>query len=240
MDLTWHGDPLFWILLLGPLLFVVHHALFSPDRWGGGARAVGSSKLAGAFLFGVVPAILLGALGFDPVAVALTPPGLGPFVIVVGIASMVILPLVAIAGRRSGEAGGLPQMHHGSMSAEFVVASAGVWALYLLGYEVLFRGFLLVPLVEEWGLWPALAANTGMYVLAHLHKDRSELLGCIPMGFVFGLMALYTGGIWAPWLLHVAIVLTHENATARANPSVSWWSSRPARRTTEPETSVPE
>ncbi len=223
LDLTWQGEPLFWILLFGPVLFAVHHALLGPDRWGDDARAVGSSKLAGAFVFGVGSTVLLGALGFDPVAVALTPPPLFVFVILVGIACLVILPLIAIAGRRAGEDGGRPQMVRSTMGPEFVVASAGVWALYLLGYEVLFRGLLLAPLVDAWGFWPALAANVGFYVLAHLHKEPAELLGCIPMGFVFALMALYTGGIWAPWLLHLAIVLTHENATARANPEIAWW-----------------
>lgn len=224
-DLSWTGDDLAWILLAGPTLFLLHHCLLAPARWGEGPRAVGASKLWGAFLFGVVPAVILGLLGRDPIAVALRPPGLVPLVIVAGVAGLLVLPLIVLSARRLTQSESVPQLRRARMTPEFIVASAGVWALYLLGYEFLFRGFLLVPLVEAWGVWPALAASTGFYALAHLHKDPAEALGAIPMGLVFGLMALYTGGIWAPWLLHLAILLTHENVAARANPSIHWWAS---------------
>lgn len=226
VDLTWAGDDLFWILLAGPTLFVLHHTLLAPARWGEGARAVGASKLWGAFLFGVVPAVLLGFLGRDPIALGLRPPALAPFVIVVGVVGLLVLPLVVLDARRRVDSSSVPQLRRSRMTPEFVVASVGVWALYLLGYEFLFRGFLLAPLAEAWGAWPALACSTALYVLAHLHKGSAEVLGSIPMGLVFGLMALYTGGIWAPWLLHLAMVVVHENVAARANPSLHWWASR--------------
>jgi membrane protease YdiL (CAAX protease family) len=220
-DLTWSSDPLVWILLLGPALFALHHALLGPDRFGDGVRAVAASKLWGAGLFGLVPAVVLGALGLDPIAVGLRPPEFIPFVIVTGVLGLLVLPLVALGARRGGAS---PQMRRSRMGPEVIVASAGVWALYLLGYEFLFRGVLLVPLAEAWGAWPALAVSGGLYGLAHLHKGRAELIGSLPMGIVFGVMALYTGGIWAPWLLYLAIVLVHENVSARADPGIRWWS----------------
>ena len=204
---------------------MLHRYLLAPARFGEGPRAVATSKLWGAFLFGLGPAVALGALAMDPIATGLRPPDGIAFVIVTGVVGLVALPLVALSARGLGDSESTPQMRRPRMTPEFIVASAGVWALYLLGYEFLFRGFLLVPLVEEWGVWPALAANTGLYTFAHLHKGAAETIACLPMGIVFGLMALYTGGIWAPWLLHVAIVLVHENVAARANPSIQWWAS---------------
>lgn len=223
MDLSWPPDPLALLVLLGPTLFVVHHAFLSAERLGGGVRGVAASKLWGAFLFGLVPPVVLGALEINPVAVGLRLPSLLPFIIVVGVAGLLILPLVAAQGRKDAAAGVLPQLHRRRMSPEFVVASAGILGIYLLGYEYLFRGLLLTPLVDAWGVWPGLAVSTGLYALAHLHKGPAELVGSLPMGLVFGLMALYTGSIWAPWALHVAIALVHETTVARHAPGLRWW-----------------
>ena len=39
------------------------------------------------------------------------------------------------------------------------------WFLYLFGYEFLFRGVLLIPLIEPLGMWPAIAINTAFIQL---------------------------------------------------------------------------
>ncbi len=89
------------------------------------------------------------------------------------------------------------------------------WAVYLLGYECVFRGALLSGLVEPMGVWPALATVTGLYTLAHLHKPAAETMSCIPMGLVFGWCALETGGFLGPAALHLLIAVTHDRFAAR-------------------------
>lgn len=94
--------------------------------------------------------------------------------------------------------------------------SAAAWALYLLGYEALFRGVLVAGLATVWDPVTAVVVHTAIYVLAHLHKPAAETVSCFVMGPVFAILAWWTDGFWAPWLLHVIIAVANENASARA------------------------
>ena len=46
------------------------------------------------------------------------------------------------------------------------------WFLYLFGYEFLFRGVLLIPLIDPLGMWPAIAINIAVYSATHIPKGR--------------------------------------------------------------------
>ena len=93
--------------------------------------------------------------------------------------------------------------------------NAATWTLYLLGYEFFFRGFLLFAVADAWGVWAGVCATTLAYVYAHLPKNADETIGTIPMGVVFALGALWSGGIWAPWLAHVIIANTSDLLASR-------------------------
>ena len=107
-------------------------------------------------------------------------------------------------------------------NASPVLKSWIAWAVYLWGYELLFRGFLLFELVAHWGVWPGLTVSTVLYVMAHLDKLADETAGSLFAGFLFGAMALLSGGIWAPWLLHTLIATVTESLAARANPTIDY------------------
>jgi len=94
--------------------------------------------------------------------------------------------------------------------------SLGSWAVFLLGYEYLFRGALLFTLEAGMGAWPALGVTAAMYSLAHLHKPLlGEALGSIPMGVLFGAMSLATGSFLPAFALHLAIAWTTELGASR-------------------------
>ena len=92
------------------------------------------------------------------------------------------------------------------------------WGVYLLGYEAFFRGWLLFVLVDAVGLWLALGWMTTLYVAVHLTKNAQEAAACLPMGFVFGGVALWTGSFWAPMLAHACIAITAETLATRPSP----------------------
>lgn len=140
--------------------------------------------------------------------------------LVVGL--VVVLPVVALSAKSPAMQRRYPEIRVGVWSRALAVRSLGASAIYLLGYELFFRGLLTFGLVAVLGVWPGLSAMTAIYVVAHLRKDASETFACIPMGYVFGLMALQTGSIVAPWLLHVALAWTNEVITARRNPAMEY------------------
>lgn len=73
--------------------------------------------------------------------------------------------------------------------------------------EVYFRGWLQPLCCSRWGPWLGLAATAALFTVLHLiGGDRSLLsLGALFLGgLMFGLLALRSGGLWAPWAAHFA------------------------------------
>jgi membrane protease YdiL (CAAX protease family) len=90
------------------------------------------------------------------------------------------------------------------------VTSLAAWAIYLFGYELLFRGFLIFGIAPIVGPWTAIAISTGLYTLAHLEKDFSETAGCVPFGIAMGVLSSWSGSFLAPWLVHFAVAAVAE------------------------------
>ena len=114
-----------------------------------------------------------------------------------------------------------PRLRVPHWTPALVRTNAFGWVVYLAGYELLFRGVLVLGLSHVLGPWPALAAGTGLYVLQHLPRGPGECLGSLPMGIVFGLMTLDTGSVQSAWLLHVFIAVGAEAMVIRNNPSLA-------------------
>ncbi len=152
-----------------------------------------------------------------------TPPGLSTAACLAG-ALAVLGPILWASGRTASVQANQPEVRAPVQPPDMVLRGWIAWAIYLLGYEYLFRGALLFGLAATLGAWPALAITTALYALVHLPKPMlGETLGSVAMGFVFGAMALGTGAIWAPWLLHLGIVVITETSSGRANPTIRWW-----------------
>jgi len=97
-----------------------------------------------------------------------------------------------------------------------LLAWVGLYALYYLAFEFFYRGFLLRTLEPHWGLSAALWTQTLTSTLVHLGKPLSETLGALPMGLLFGLMAVRGRSILAPFLVHLTVgVLTDVFSLAR-------------------------
>jgi membrane protease YdiL (CAAX protease family) len=170
-------------------------------------------RLSGLVLLGVAP-LVVGwiAWGRAPSAYGVTWQGVGWWQTGAWVAgaAAALLPVVWVASGGRGHQAMYPQARLTRWTPRRWGVNAATWAVYLLGYEAFFRGFLLWPLLEPFGVWPAVGVNTALYVYAHLPKEAGETLGCVVMGVVFALMALTTGAIWAPWLAHVVVATASE------------------------------
>ncbi|MCK6547604.1 CPBP family intramembrane metalloprotease [Myxococcota bacterium] len=185
------------------------------------ARAVILQKLAGAVLLGVVPAIVALAFGRGPAELGLVPASLGRTLIAALALAVIALPAVVKTARRPESWAHYPQITAKTWTRRLERSSALAWAIYLVGYELCFRGVLLFPLVVLLGPWPAIAISTLAYTFAHLPKNAAECVGCIPMGVIFAVAALWSGSIWAVFLAHLAIAVTSEQVAIRANPAIT-------------------
>jgi hypothetical protein len=86
-----------------------------------------------------------------------------------------------------------------------VFVSALLFALQVGAEEVFFRGWLQPILCLRWGPWVGLAATSVIFGAAHSFLQPVSLLASLNIvlaGAVFGLLALRTGGLWAPFAAH--------------------------------------
>jgi membrane protease YdiL (CAAX protease family) len=78
----------------------------------------------------------------------------------------------------------------------FMTFEAAYLLLYYMAWEFLYRGILFFPLIPAIGLVPALSIQTIISTLHHVGHPQSEILAALGAGFIFGLVAYFTGSIF--------------------------------------------
>ncbi len=103
----------------------------------------------------------------------------------------------------------------GSSGSAFVLHAA-FYALFYLGWEFHFRGFLQMGLRGSIGPVNALLVQTLASCLLHLGKPAVETFAAIPAGIFWGLLVYRTGSLLAPILLHVLLGVALD-------AMILWW-----------------
>ncbi len=79
------------------------------------------------------------------------------------------------------------------------------YLIYYIGFEFLFRGFMLFGLEKRYGALAAILIQTIPSAIIHIGKPASESFGAIFAGLVFGYLAIRTRSVLYPLLLHAII-----------------------------------
>ena len=103
-----------------------------------------------------------------------------------------------------------PQIRVREWNSGLLVVSALSWITYLIGYEFLFRGYLLFSCLESFGYWPAIIINVCLYSLFHVHKGSREAIGSLFFGFLLCYLTLHLGSFWIAIFVHVTMALSNE------------------------------
>lgn len=137
-----------------------------------------------------------------------------------------LIPLILILGNVAAKKPGnlklYPQIRASTWTRGMILLSGISWLLFLIGYEFLFRGFVLHASLELVGTVPAIALNCALYAFAHFYKGPGETFGAIPVGILFCYLTLITGNIWCAVLLHSVMALSNEWFSLRAHPEMSF------------------
>ena len=184
----------------------------TPDQ--GSIKHVFFTKWFGFVSMGVVPTVL--CLMFIP-EISLAQYGLAfipetsVFTVVwtLGL-SVLVIPLAYFSAKKPKNLINYPQIRAKVWTKKTLFINLLGWALYLFGYELLFRGVLLVPLVEPLGVWAAIAINIALYSATHIPKGLDETIGAIPLGFTLCLLTLASGTIWIAFFVHLAMAWTNS------------------------------
>jgi len=128
---------------------------------------------------------------------------------------LLVLPISFYRAKNPNNLAQYPQIRFRPWNPRITVLNSLSWFLYLIAYEFLFRGWLFFGCLEQFGSFGAIAINVILYSLAHIHKGRLETVGSIPLGIVFCGLALWTGSVWTPLLVHCTISISTEWFSAR-------------------------
>ena len=123
--------------------------------------------------------------------------------------------LVAYVNVRNSEKTHYPQFKLDRWTFPYKCLTYSTWALYLIGYEFMFRGILLFGTVEELGYYPAIILNVVLYAFVHLHKGWKEVVGCFILGPILCVMALKTDCLVTPIFVHLSLCLSNEYFSIR-------------------------
>ncbi|MCH2229422.1 MAG: CPBP family glutamic-type intramembrane protease [Crocinitomicaceae bacterium] len=134
--------------------------------------------------------------------------------------SILVIPLAYFSAKKPKNLVNYPQIRAKKWTRKTLFINLLGWALYLFGYEFLFRGTLLIPLVEPLGVWPAIAINIALYSATHIPKGLDETLGAIPLGLVLCLLTLASGTIWIAFIVHVAMAWTNSLTALKHHPDI--------------------
>lgn len=170
------------------------------------------NKLWGSFWFGILGtsvAFLLFSIS-GPREIGLVFPLSGNPLRFTLLWSLILLPLATMLtlvksrsiAKNGGDFGRYPEigMHHWDFYTFFI--HIFFWSIYLLAYELMFRGYLLFLLVGPLGQWPSIGINIALYSAVHIPKGPQEAVGALVLGFLLCLISLQTGSIFVAFAVH--------------------------------------
>lgn len=144
------------------------------------------------------------------------------------VTSLIIIPINFFIAGKPENLKQYPQIRINNWSkSTFLVDGAG-WFMYLLAYEYLFRGVLLVGVYPTLGMMNAIVIGTSIYALAHIHKGSKETFGSIPVGLLVCFITFETGSIWASFFIHLVMALSNEFFAFYRNPKMLY-NSKPVK-----------
>lgn len=136
--------------------------------------------------------------------------------------SAIVIPLAVFSAKKPKNLLNYPQIRASNWNQKTFRLNLWGWAIYLFGYELLFRGILLFPLVEAFGIWLAIAVNVALYSATHIPKGIEETIGAVPLGFVLCLLTLMAGNIWIAFLVHVAMSWANSLTALKYHPEIHY------------------
>jgi membrane protease YdiL (CAAX protease family) len=119
----------------------------------------------------------------------------------------VALPLALLGTRIPAIHAAYPRPIQARTQPWLLIPSTLAFAMFGLGWEFIFRGFLLLGLKPHLGYW-AILVQAIPCTLMHMGKPDIEVIAAFPAALAFGALAYRTGSVIPGWLLHLWVALT--------------------------------
>ena len=213
---------MYWLVASSRRLKAKLYGAYEPLR--ANSLHVVLKRSAGFVLLGVLPVAVMVLLNdnftlagagvrFNPETTRFT-------VISIILLSLLVIPIAFFSARKPDVYSIYPEIRAKCWTIGLLSAESFTWALYLLGYETLFRGVLLFGLVGTTGPVTATEINVILYSAAHLPKGKTETLAAIPFGIVLCILTLRSGTIWIAFIVHLVNAVTATFTAISYNPEM--------------------
>lgn len=203
------------VILIGSALLLTIHRYFGSIEFGREAIPILSHSQTVLFMFltafilmGLIPVLIL-HYGFRH---SLRTYGIGLGDWKTGLLStLILLPLISVAllypASQTPEMRAFYPFDHSitSLSWSFWRFEILRGLLFYTAWEFFFRGFMLFGLRRYVGTWLAVCIQTIPQCLWHIGMPAGEIFASIAGGILFGILAVRTGSILWPFLLHFGI-----------------------------------
>jgi len=103
------------------------------------------------------------------------------------------------------------------LPSDFFAIYFFVRILFLIAYELWFRGLFLSDCISGFGITLAVAINLFLYVLVHIFNSRKEMLACVPFGLLVCALSILFDAVWPVILLHVGFSFMYEYILYQSN-----------------------
>lgn len=173
-------------------------------------RSVRTGKFMGVFFLGIVPVILLHTFFEIPYTILADAYSADGDALVRSMLWLLVLtPLILLitytGSKRDFLRSRYPEIRIQQWSRILLARYLLWWLLYLAAYEFFFRYVFFYMLIEPFGVFGAIAFNTGLYCLAHAPKGRFETVGALPLGLALCAATYDTGSILTAGIAHVIV-----------------------------------
>ena len=208
-----------WLLIS----FLLYWPLFFKYIKEGKSKQIILLRFYGAALFGAVPLILVLFLKFSLSDVfglrfdISIKPWLWLVSLVLG---LLIILANYFASRNPVNLKEFPQIRDQLWSTGLIFQNVISWIIYLIGYEFLFRGLMLFPLVPVLGFWPAAIFGTVLYSLSHYPKHIREAIGAIPLGIILVWITWECQSIWPAIWIHICLAVSNSLLSLYHHPGI--------------------
>ncbi len=208
-----------WLLIS----FLLYWPFFFKYQKEGLSRKILSLRYYGAVLFGGIPLLVSSLAGFSLLEsfglsfVISTNPLIWLISLILG---LVIVGISYFSSRNEKSLLEFPQIRDKNWSIGLVYHNIFTWIIYLIGYELLFRGIMLFPLVPVLGFWPVAVIGTVLYSLSHYPKSLREALGAIPFGLLLAWIAWQTQSVWPCIWIHACLAVSSSLFSLYHHPDI--------------------
>jgi membrane protease YdiL (CAAX protease family) len=222
--LTLFGFSCYWFVSKSEKVKNFFYSRFTFDD--ASAKHIFFTKCFGFLLMGFFPWVIalfvLGKERFNYFGIAYLPNKVFFSFYWIAILSIVAVPLAYFSAKKPKNLINYPQIRAKIWTRKIFYINLLGWAIYLFGYELLFRGVLFFPLVEELGIWQAIMINIALYSATHIPKGIEETIGAIPLGIVLCLLTWESEMIWIAFFVHLAIAWTNSLTALKFHPDIKY------------------